>query len=73
MLVIAFLAILMMVAWKSFVFGMKLTWGIARIACMVLGPLFLLCVIALGVFYMALPILIFIGICVLIGKLIFSS
>ena len=73
MLVIVFLAILFMVAWKSFVFGMKLTWGIARIAWKILLPILLICVIAAGLLYITLPLLIIIGICGLIGKMIFSS
>ncbi len=58
MLTIVFLAIFIMAAWKLLAFGMRLTWGMARIACKLLFLLLLICVIAVGFFYIALPILI---------------
>ena len=73
MLTIVFFAIFIMAAWKLFAFGMRLTWGIARIAGKLLFLLLMISAIAVGVLYIALPILIIIGVCGLIGALVLSS
>ena len=63
MLSIIFLVALAWVTWKFFVLGLKLTWGIANFVCTVLlFPLFMICLVGVGLIYLAIPILIFAGI-----------
>ena len=68
MLTIIFLVALVWVTWKFFVLGLKLTWGIAKFVCTVLlFPLFLICLVGIGLIYLAIPILIIAGIFVVQG------
>ena len=63
MLSIIFLVALAWVTWKFFVLGLKLTWGIAKFVCTVLlFPLFMVCLVGVGLIYLAIPILIIAGI-----------
>lgn len=56
------------VAWRLFVLGIKMTWGIAKFVCSVLlFPLFLVRLVCIGMIYVAIPVLIIVGIVVLIG------
>ena len=71
MLSIIFLVALAWVTWKFFVLGLKLTWGIAKIACTVLlFPLFMVCLVGVGLIYLAIPILIIAGVVAMIGGIV---
>ena len=55
MLSIIFLVALAWVTWKFFVLGLKLTWGIAKFVCTVLlFPLFMVCLVGVGLIYLAI-------------------
>lgn len=65
--VISFVA-LIYVAWKMLVFGLKATWGIMKILCTVLLlPAFLVGLVCVGLIYLAIPILIIVGMGAIIG------
>ena len=71
MLTIIFFAALIWVTWKFFVLGLKLTWGIAKFVCTVLlFPLFMIGLVAIGLIYLAVPILIVAGIFVMIRAVV---
>ena len=71
MLSIIFLVALAWVTWKLFVLGLKLTWGIAKIACTVLlFPLFMVCLVGVGLIYLAIPILIIAGIIIMLRSVV---
>lgn len=71
MLSIIFLVALAWVTWKLFVLGLKLTWGIAKIACTVLlFPLFMVCLVGVGLVYLAIPILIIAGIIIMLRSVV---
>ncbi len=67
MLTIIFTVALLWVAWKMLILEFKAAWGIVRILCTVLLlPLFLFGMVCAGLLYIAVPILIIIGMIVLI-------
>ena len=67
MLTIIFTVALLWVAWKMLILELKAAWGIVRILCTVLLlPLILFGMVCAGLLYMAVPILIIVGIVVLI-------
>lgn len=69
MLTIIFTVVLIWVAWKMLVLGVKAAWGIAKILCAVLMvPLFIFGLFFVGLFYLALPVFIVYCIFVLIGR-----
>lgn len=71
MLSIIFLVALAWVTWKFFVLGLKLTWGIAKFVCTVLlFPLFMVCLVGVGLIYLAIPILIIAGVVAMIGGIV---
>ena len=71
MLSIIFLVALAWVTWKLFVLGLKLTWGIAKFVCTVLlFPLFMVCLVGVGLIYLAIPILIIAGVVAMIGGIV---
>jgi hypothetical protein len=62
-----FVLALIWLVWKIVVLGLKLTWGIARILCSVLFlPALLLVLVYVGLMYVAVPVLVIVGILVLI-------
>lgn len=62
MLELVFGVLMLMVFGKLFVFGMKATWGITKfLVTIVLLPLGLIAMVLGGLFSLALPILIVIG------------
>ena len=68
MLTIIFVVALIWVAWKMLVLGIKAAWGIAKILCTVLLlPAFLFGLMCVGLLYVAVPILVIVGIVALIG------
>lgn len=68
MLTIIFVVALIWVAWKMLVLGIKAAWGIAKVLCTVLLlPAFLFGLMCVGLLYIALPILVIVGIVALIG------
>lgn len=70
MLMLIFFVALLWVTWKFFVLGLKLTWGIAKFVCTVfLLPLFILGLAFVGMFYLAIPLLIIGGFVALLGGL----
>ena len=71
MLTIIFLVALVWVTWKFFVLGLKLTWGIAKFVCTVLlFPLCLICLVGVGLIYLAVPILIIAGIIIMLKSVV---
>lgn len=71
MLTIIFVIALSWVTWKILIFGIKATWGIAKIlATIVLLPLFIIGLVYVGLVYFAVPILIIIGIIALVGRIV---
>ena len=67
MLTIIFTVALLWLAWKMLILEIRAAWGIVRILCTVfLLPLFLFGMVCAGLLYMAVPILIIVGIVVLI-------
>lgn len=56
---------------KMIGFALRATWGITKILFnLVLLPLFLICLVIAGLMYIALPILVIVGIVMLVGKII---
>ena len=71
MLTIILTLALFWVIWKLFIFGLKLTWGIAKLACTILlFPLIIIGLVAVGLIYLAIPILIAAGILLIIGAVL---
>lgn len=63
MLAIIFAILMILVFGKLLVFAVKATWGISKIICsVVLLPLFLVVLVLKGLIYIALPILVIVGI-----------
>lgn len=68
MLNIIFAIAVIWVSWKLFIFGIKATWGIAKILCTVLlFPLFIAGLVFVGLIYIAIPIMVIVGLVVLVG------
>lgn len=68
MLSIIFIVALVWVVVKMLIWGIKAAWGIARVlAVIVLLPLFIIGLAWIGLFYMAIAVLIIAGIVALIG------
>lgn len=68
MLTVIFVIALIWVAWKMLVLGIKAAWGIAKILCTVLLlPAFLFGLVCVGLLYIAIPMLVIVGIIALIG------
>lgn len=68
MFTLIFFIALIYVAWKMFVLGLKATWGIAKFVCYVLLlPAFLVGLACVGLIYIAMPILIIVGLIAIIG------
>ena len=62
MLEIIFVICMLAVFGKLLIFGIKATWGIAKILCtIILLPVFLIALVLGGLIYIAFPILIVIG------------
>lgn len=69
MLTIIFVVALIWVAWKMLIWGIKAAWGISKIICtVILFPVFLFALVCVGLMYIAIPILIFAGLIMLIGR-----
>ena len=67
MLTIIFFVALIGVVWKMFVFGLKATWGIAKLICtVILLPVILIGLVCAGLLYIAFPVLIIVGIVMII-------
>jgi hypothetical protein len=63
-----FCAAVIWLAWKIIKLGLRLTWGIVKMACSVLFlPALLLGLVYVGLMYVAIPVLVLAGILVLIG------
>ena len=68
MLSIIFVAALIWVAFKMLIWGIKAAWGIAKVlAFVVLLPLFVCGLAFMGLVYIAVPLLVIVGLVVLIG------
>ena len=62
---------LIWVLWKIIKFGIKATWGIFKLCCTVLLlPLILIALVIVGLMYVAMPILIIVGIITVIGGIV---
>ena len=61
------------VSWKLFVLGLKMAWGITKFVCTVLlFPLLLVGMMLVGLAYIAVPVLIIVGIAAVIGNRVSS-
>lgn len=68
MLTIIFVIAVIWVTWKMLAFGLKAAWGIAKIAAtVILLPLLITGLACVGLIYIALPILVIVGLTALIG------
>ena len=68
MLSIIFIVALVWVAAKMLIWGIKAAWGIAKVlAVIVLLPLFIIGLAWIGLFYMAIAVLIIAGIVAFVG------
>ncbi len=68
MLTLVFIVAMIWVSWKMLVMGIKAAWGLAKILCTVLLlPFFLIGLVMVGMIYLAIPILIVVGIVAIIG------
>lgn len=66
MLKLLFTVLMIMVFGRIFIFALQATWGISKIiVSVVLLPLVLVGLVLKGLIYLALPILIIVGICAL--------
>lgn len=71
MLEIIFFIVLIWVTWKLFVLGVKAAWGIAKIfSAVLLFPLFMVGLVMVGVFYIAVPVLIIAGLVAIVGGIV---
>lgn len=67
MLTLLFIILMFAVFGKLFIFGLKATWGITKLLFTVaLLPLILICMVVGGLIYIALPLLLIVGVCSLI-------
>ena len=70
MLTLIFILALVWVAWKLLVWGIRAAWGVAKIfGVVLLIPLFLFGLGCFGLIYLAIPILIIVGIFALLRGL----
>lgn len=68
MLTIIFIIALVWVLWKLVVLGIKAAWGITKIVCtVILLPAVLIGLVCVGLIYVAIPILVVVGIIAVIG------
>lgn len=66
-----FIILMLGIFGKMIGFALRATWGITKILFnLVLLPLFLICLVIAGFMYIAMPILVIVGIIMLIGKII---
>lgn len=66
-----FIILMLGIFGKMIGFALRATWGITKILFnLVLLPLFLICLVIAGFMYIAMPILVIVGIIMLAGKLI---
>lgn len=68
MLTMIFFMALIWVVWKMFVWWLKAMWGIAKLVCMLLLPLLIVSLFLAGLIYIALPLLIIVGLAAMIGE-----
>lgn len=68
MLELIFGILLLSVFWKVFKFAVKAAWGISKIAVtVILLPLFLVGLVLKGLMYIALPVLLIVGVATVFG------
>lgn len=71
MLNLFFMILMVCVCWKIFCFAVRAAWGVTKIVVtLVLFPLMLIGLVIGGLMYIALPILVLVGIGVAIGNAI---
>lgn len=69
MLTVLFTILMFMVFGKLLVFGIKVSWGLAKILCtVVLLPIILIGLVIAGFLSIALPLLVIIGVIALLKK-----
>ncbi len=69
MLTIIVVAALILVTVHLLIIGVKAAWGIAKVLCVILLlPAFIIFLIVVGLFYIAIPLLAIIGLICLFGK-----
>ncbi len=70
MLGLIFKIAMLILAGKLLVWGLKATWGITKFVCgFILFPLVILALVFAGIIYLAIPILVVVGIFVLVRKM----
>lgn len=71
MLILIFIILSFVVFGKIFLLSIKLTWGITKILfSLILLPIILIGLVVAGFIYLALPILIIVGLIAFFGKLV---
>ena len=71
MLILIFIILSFVVFGKIFLSSIKLTWGITKILfSLILLPIILIGLVVAGFIYLALPILIIVGLIAFFGKLV---
>ncbi len=71
MLILLFIILSFVVFGKIFLLSIKLTWGITKILfTLILLPIILIGLVVAGFIYLALPILIIVGLIAFFGKLV---
>lgn len=69
MLNLVFTILMLLVFGKLLIFGIKVSWGLAKILCtVVLLPLVLVGLVIAGFIYIAIPVLVIIGVIALFTK-----
>ena len=65
---ILFFVVMIFIFGKLAIFGLKMAWGIAKFVCLILLlPVFLIVLVAAGLFVIAVPILALVGLFTLLG------
>lgn len=65
---ILFFVVMIFIFGKLAIFGLKMAWGIAKFVCWILLlPVFLIVLVAAGLFVIAVPILALVGLFTLLG------
>lgn len=66
-----FIILMLSIFGKMIGFALKATWGVTKILFnLVLLPLFLICLVIAGFMYIAMPLLVIVGVLLLAGKFV---
>lgn len=69
MLTLLFMVLMIVVFGKLLIFALKASWGIAKVLLtIVFLPLILVCLVLAGLVYVAVPILLVVGLCSMVRE-----